>query len=227
MYEDEYGIINLSKKKTNPRVFATQIDKLANKMKKKLKKEDKKIMYRTLKDDDGWITTKTHTPSLYDECEEYEYNGKGYFINKFTGKIEVLYDYKEMHKITDNLASGAIGCEVDVGWVVVPVYDLDDNERDVKKVMDKVELVSNLLRDGFKVCVCCHAGINRSNTVAIGALMNLDTSGERIRKLWQKYYNVVQEKVSWAYSFPEIRGACKQAVSRLKYGDLKQPVQSI
>jgi len=230
-YEDEYGIINLTGKKTDPNIFTKKLDKIAKRLQIKMKnKEKQKKEYRTFKDEDGWITTAIDT-SLDNPYEPntkvYEFEGKKYIFDGTSGETTLWYDFQNMHKITENLASGAIGCNVEEGWVVVPVYDLDDHEKDVGKVMDKIELVTNLVNAGFKVCVCCQAGINRSNTILIGTLMNLDTSGTKVKHLWNKYYAKVRKVVSYAYSFPEIKGSCKIAVQRLKYGESAQPLQTI
>jgi len=230
-YEDEYGIINLTGKKTDPNIFTKKLDKIAKRLQIKMKnKEKQKKEYRTFKDEDGWITTAIDT-SLDNPYEPntkvYEFEGKKYIFDGTSGETTLWYDFQNMHKITENLASGAIGCNVEDGWVVVPVYDLDDHEKDVGKVMDKIELVTNLVNSGFKVVVACMAGINRSNTILIGALMNMDNSGMKIKHMWNKYLKLVRSKVSYAYPFPEIQGTCKIAVAKLKYGDIQQQLQPI
>jgi len=226
-YEKEYGIINCSGNKLKLVDTTTAKDvhlffNMKNKKgyTKKERREWKKMQKIERQKSEGQYKGFTTEDVKRTGCLDY---GK---YDPYTGRtLSVGYDLDEylqygldnyMHEINENLATGAIGCKVTQGWVVVPVYDLHDHEKSVDKVMIKIKQVAGLLEDGYKVCVCCYAGINRSNTVAIGALMYMDTSGKPIKKRWNIYHNLVKSKVYCCQVFQIIKGTCKAAVYALE-----------
>ena len=97
------------------------------------------------------------------------------------------------------------------GWVIVDVRDLNDNEENtVDEVLNKIQLVGNLLCSGYKVVVRCQAGISRSNTIACAAL--LWTSPDRN---WTQCWNEVKKHCPRAMLNPYFFDVVKKALRKL------------
>jgi hypothetical protein len=203
-YEED---LDFSSASSDAKLFFKPSRKLTKSERRKLKKDRKKAkrLGSMSSDVDPYTGQLTGSPI----SDEYH----------FAGRYIEHIDFKKMHRITSYLASGAIGCDVDDGWIVLPVYDLDDNDINVDKVKAKVKLAVRLLNEGHKVCVCCAAGINRSNTIAIGTLMmidkiNLDWHSWQLFDVWNEF---VRNKVEQAAISPVIRNTLLEAVEEMKF----------
>lgn len=110
-----------------------------------------------------------------------------------------------MYQINDVLAThgldwGSEAANQDVifrGWTIFDVRNLlyDEPKNSLGDYRMCIERVVDLIRQGKKVCVCCSAGMSRSNAVAIGTLIKLGMP-------YDKAYDLVDAKVPIAQIEP-------------------------
>lgn len=120
-----------------------------------------------------------------------------------------------MYKILNELATcNMIEGNTPEGWIIVDVRDLQDGGKNsVDAVADKIQLVGNLLANGYKVCVRCQAGMSRSNTIACAVMVWIN--GEIY---WNNAWNTVKSACPRAMLNLEFYSTVKQALIRLNSG---------
>jgi len=122
----------------------------------------------------------------------------------------------KFNQITKNLATIGLCCTIPKDWIIVDVYyDLNDDDRRVNKVKSKIIRVTSLLQNNKKVCVRCAMGINRSNTIALAALVYLDKSRIDLEAKWLKWRKTVYSKVDRAWMSSILSATCLQAIREL------------
>lgn len=120
-----------------------------------------------------------------------------------------------MPKILDNLATISLfESNTPEGWVIVDVRDLSDVESDANKIKRKIELVTGILCNGYKACVRCVGGLNRSNAIAIGVMCYIEPHGS-IDESWDFHYNFLKSQVNRAHITQEIERTVKKALKLL------------
>jgi len=74
--------------------------------------------------------------------------------------------------ITENLGTARIEDVNDKNYSIVDVRNLVDREGNTNQaILEKINAVVNLLKQNYKVIICCDYGISRSNAIAIGAIV--------------------------------------------------------
>jgi hypothetical protein len=100
------------------------------------------------------------------------------------------------------------------GVIIVDVRDLKDGERDVKKVIMKIQVVTGLLAVGQRVALRCVGGINRSNTIALTVMCYINPQMS-MEESWDHHYNILKSKVPQMHLQPDLVNTCKKALLKL------------
>lgn len=80
--------------------------------------------------------------------------------------------------ITENLGTAKWTDVDDKGYSVIDVRDLVDKEGNTDQViLERINIIVDLLKQKHKVIVCCDYGISRSNAIAIGAVAKCSDYG--------------------------------------------------
>jgi len=126
-----------------------------------------------------------------------------------------------VYKLLKNLATCSImESFTPEGWIIVDVRDISDVERDIKKIIKKLEICCGLMTLGQKVCIRCVAGINRSNAIAMGLLCWFKPVGD-IDETWDYHLNKLRELCPRAMITPELERIVKKAVVQLRKNNMK------
>lgn len=101
------------------------------------------------------------------------------------------------------------------GVIIVDVRDISDVEKDVYKVMRKINIIASLLCVGERVAVRCIAGMNRSCAVALGVICYMGAKEGDVDKTWDHHYKNIKEKVPRMMITPELERTIKTALHQL------------
>jgi len=116
-----------------------------------------------------------------------------------------------MYKLWDNLATcSLLESMTPEGWIIVDVRDISDVESSIDKIRKKIEIVSNLLCLGYRVCIRCVGGINRSNAIAIGVMCYMVPKGGDVDETWDWHFSKLKAAVSRAHITHEIERTIKK-----------------
>jgi len=74
-------------------------------------------------------------------------------------------------KINEQLGTMAEGETPPEGWMVLSVRDLRDGLENPLKICKKIDYACAFLSLGAKIMIKCYAGISRSNSIAMGILV--------------------------------------------------------
>lgn len=106
------------------------------------------------------------------------------------------------------------------GVVIVDVRDLNDVEKNVEKVVQKINIVTSLLLLGERVAIRCVAGINRSCGIALGVMCYMGAYKKFVKERdlsaeWNYTYKVLKAKVGRAMITPQLERTIKAALHKL------------
>lgn len=108
--------------------------------------------------------------------------------------------------ITNELGTMAKGEEVPEGVHVVDAMSIPDDRANPWDVRWLIEEACGYLRLHGKVFIKCHAGVSRSNAIAIGVLVEFYDMG------WNEAYSLVRHKVSRMNPNMDILDSVKSAL---------------
>lgn len=117
-----------------------------------------------------------------------------------------------MYQILNNLATCSFfeSC-TPAGWIIVDVRDLRDNSNNsIEFVLDKIQLIGNLLCGGYKVVVRCQAGISRSNAIACAAMTWI-----AVETYWDDNWKLVEKACPRARLNLEFLDVVREALIKL------------
>ena len=98
------------------------------------------------------------------------------------------------------------------GIIVVDARDIPDDKcsgEDFERLKKHIVIVSLLRKRGYRVLVRCHAGISRSNSIAIAVIM-LDH-----KMIFEDALDLVKTKIPEANPHPELLDNIKDAVKEI------------
>ena len=101
------------------------------------------------------------------------------------------------------------------GIIIVDVRDLSDIERDVTKIMKKINIITSLLCSGERVAVRCIAGMNRSCGIALGVMCYLRNHNNNVDETWDYYFKLLKEKCPRCLITYQLERVIKKALKEL------------
>lgn len=104
------------------------------------------------------------------------------------------------------------------GVIIVDVRDLSDVEKDVYKVLNKINIATSLLCMGEKVAIRCIAGMNRSCGIALGVMCYVgakDINNADVDEMWEHHYKNLKSKVGRVQINPQFERIVKVALRKL------------